>query len=79
MGNYLYGAVSKMTTVLGKNVEDTEWERIKNFPNGVFELENNKVMVYIDEKRAIVKGIEILTLDKKASTKPKKTRRNDCW
>ncbi len=73
MGNYLYGVVSKITTVLGKKVEDTEWERIKKFPNEVIELENNKIRVYIDEKRAIIKGIEVLTLDKKTPIRSKKT------
>ncbi|MCK4238264.1 MAG: hypothetical protein KAX33_04020, partial [Candidatus Lokiarchaeota archaeon] len=72
MGNYLYGAVSKITTVLGKEVEGTEWERIKKFPNEVIELENNKIMVHIDEKRAIIKGIEVLTLDKKTPIRSKK-------
>lgn len=72
MGNYLYGSVSKMTSVLGKEVEDTEWERIKKFPNEVIELENNKIRVYIDEKRAIIKGIEVLTLDKKTPIRSKK-------
>lgn len=72
MGNYLYGAVSKITTVLGKEVEDTEWERIKKFPNEVIELENNKIRVHIDEKRAIIKGIEVLTLDKKTPIRSKK-------
>lgn len=72
MGNYLYGAVSKITSVLGKEVEDTEWERIKKFPSGIIELENNKIKVYIDEERAIIKGIEILTLDKKTPIRAKK-------
>lgn len=73
MGNYLYGAVSKITTVLGEEVEDIEWERIKKFPSGIIELENNKIKVYIDEERAIIKGIEVLTLDKKTPMRNNKT------
>jgi len=76
IGNHLFGAVSKSASVLGKDMEQTEWERIKIVPSGVVDLENNKLRVYFDEKHATIKGIELLILDKKsASTAKKRTTR----
>jgi len=60
IGNYLYGAISKVSSVLGKDVEEIEWERIKTVPDGAVDLENNKVRVYFDQNRAVVNGLEIL-------------------
>ena len=60
IGNYLYGAISKVSSVLGKDVEEIEWERIKTVPEWAVDLENSKVRVYFDQKRAVVNGLEIL-------------------
>ncbi|MHA2289668.1 MAG: hypothetical protein ACXABG_12865 [Promethearchaeota archaeon] len=60
LGHKLYGAVSKVTDVLGKNVEDIEWEEVKKLPKGVMELDNNVFRVYFDDKKGIVEAVEVL-------------------
>ncbi len=60
LGHSLYGAVSKVTEVLGKSVADIVWEEIKNLPKGIIELDNNKLRVYIDHNKGIVEGVEVL-------------------
>ncbi len=72
IGNHLFGAVYKSASVLGKDVEKTEWERIKIVPSGVVDLENNKLRVYFDETHATIKGVELLILDKKSASTAKK-------
>ncbi len=60
LGHTLYGAVSKVTDVFGKNVVDIVWEEVKKVPKGVMELDNNKFRVYFDEKKGIVEAVEVL-------------------
>ena len=60
LGHILYGAVSKATEVLGKNVEDTVWEKVSKLPEGIVELDNNKLRVYIDHNKGIVEAVEVL-------------------
>lgn len=68
LGHSLYGAVSKVTEVFGKNVVDITWEEVKKLPKGVMELDNNLFRVYFDDKKGIVEAVEVL---KKVSTPPK--------
>ena len=68
LGHSLYGAVSKVTEVFGKNVVDITWEEVKKLPKGVMELDNNLFRVYFDDKKGIVEAVEVL---KKVSTSPK--------
>ncbi|MFX1435565.1 MAG: hypothetical protein ACFFB1_17490, partial [Promethearchaeota archaeon] len=65
LGHTLYGAVSKVTDVFGKNVVDIVWEEVKKVPKGVMELDNNKFRVYFDEKKGMVEAVEVLK-EKKA-------------
>ena len=67
LGHSLYGAVSKVTEVFGKNVVDIIWEEVKKLPKGVMELDNNILRVYFDDKKGIVEAVEVL---KKLSTPP---------
>jgi hypothetical protein len=60
LGHKLYGAVSKVTEVFGKNVEDIVWEEVKKLPKGVMELDNNVFRVYFDDKKGIVEAVEVL-------------------
>jgi hypothetical protein len=60
MGHELYGAVSKVTEVFGKNVEEVVWEKVNKLPKGVIELEDHKLRVYLDQKKGIVEAIEVL-------------------
>ncbi len=60
LGHTLYGAVSKVTDVLGKNMVEIVWEEVKKVPKGVMILDNNKFRVYFDEKKGIVEAVEVL-------------------
>ncbi len=60
LGHTLYGAVSKVTDVFGKNVVDIVWEEVKKVPKGVMELDNNKFRVYFDEKKGMIEAVEVL-------------------
>ncbi len=60
LGHKLYGAVSKVTDVFGKNVVDMVWEEVKKLPKGVMELENNIFRVYFNNKKGIVEAVEVL-------------------
>ncbi|MBY8980968.1 MAG: hypothetical protein KGD72_11305 [Candidatus Lokiarchaeota archaeon] len=59
LGHALYGAVSKVTDVFGKNVVEIVWEEIKT-PKGVLELDENIFRVYFDDKKRIVEAVEVL-------------------
>lgn len=67
LGHTLYGAVSKVTEVFGKNVVDIVWEEVKKVPKGVMELDNTKFRVYFDDKKGLVEAVEVLK--KKESSK----------
>ena len=60
LGHTLYGAVSKVTEVFGKNVVDIVWEEVSKLPEGVMELDNNKFRVYFNHKKGIVEAVEVL-------------------
>ena len=60
LGHTLYGAVSKVTEVLGKNIVDMVWEKVNKLPKGIIELDNNKLRVYIDHNKGIVEAVEVL-------------------
>jgi len=60
LGHKLYGAVSKVTDVFGKNVVDIVWEEVKKLPKGVMELDNNVFRVYFNDKKGIVEAVEVL-------------------
>jgi len=60
LGHTLYGAVSKVTEVLGKSVVDIVWEKVSKLPEGIVELDNNKLRVYIDHNKGIVEAVEVL-------------------
>ena len=60
LGHTLYGAVSKVTDVFGKNIVEIVWEEVKKVPKGVLELDENTFRVYFDDKKGIVEAIEVL-------------------
>ena len=60
LGHNLYGAVSKVTDVFGKNVVEIVWEEVKKVPKGVLELDENIFRIYFDEKEGIVEAVEVL-------------------
>ena len=60
LGHNLYGAVSKVTDVFGKNVVEIVWEEVKKVPKGVLELDDNIFRVYFDDKKGIIEAVEVL-------------------
>jgi hypothetical protein len=74
LGHSLYGAVSKVVEVFGKNIVDITWEEVKKVPKGVMELDNNKFRIYFDEKKGMVEAIEVLK--KKENSKQNKINSN---
>lgn len=60
LGYTLYGAVSRVTNVFGRNINDTVWEEVKRLPEGIMELEEKKFRVYFNQNKGIVEAIEVL-------------------
>ncbi len=60
LGHKLYGAVSKVTDVFGKNVVEIVWEEVRKVPKGVLELDENVFRVYFDDMKGIVEAVEVL-------------------
>ena len=58
-GHILYGAVNKTVDVLGKKIQETKWENVKKLPEGMIELDNQKVRVYFNAKKGIVEAVEL--------------------
>jgi len=73
LGYTLYAAVSKIAKVFGKDVEETDWEPVKNVPKEMIQLDNHVLRVYFDEKKGIVEAIEVLEKEEKSNSTPKKT------
>ena len=60
LGHTLFAPISKTIKVFGKDVEETDWEPIKQVPAVMIELNNHMLRVYFDEKNGIVEAIEVL-------------------
>jgi hypothetical protein len=72
VGHTLYGAVSKRVKVLGKYIEETEWEPVKKIPREIIELDDHRIRAYLDKEKGIVQAIEILEKAEKKKTAAKK-------
>ena len=60
VGTTLFGAVSKKSSVFGKDVETEEWQPVTDVPEGSIEIDDHKVRVYFDADKGIVEAVEIL-------------------
>ncbi len=67
----LFGATSKVTNVFGEDVEDIEWEKVLQLPEGVHILKNYIFRIYCDKQQGIVKGVEILKSEKNSGKNSK--------
>jgi hypothetical protein len=63
LGYNLYGAVIKQMNVFGKNIQETEWDKVTNLPKDTIEIDAHKIRVYFDQEKGIVEAIEILKSD----------------
>ncbi|MBY9005290.1 MAG: hypothetical protein KGD63_00870 [Candidatus Lokiarchaeota archaeon] len=70
IGESLYGAVSKITNVFGEDVEEKEWEKVKNLPKGIYSLDNYLCRIYFNTKKGIVDALEVLKPDNSSKGKP---------
>ncbi|MFW9936130.1 MAG: hypothetical protein ACFFD5_00630 [Candidatus Thorarchaeota archaeon] len=60
LGHTLYAAVSKVAEVFGKSMVDIVWEEVRKLPEGMMELDNNKLRVYFNQQKGIVEAVEVL-------------------
>lgn len=67
LGHKLYGAVLKVTDVLGENFEEIVWEEVTKLPKGVMELNNNIFRVYFNDKKGIIEAVEVLKKGEKTA------------
>ncbi|TFF99075.1 MAG: hypothetical protein EU540_07270 [Promethearchaeota archaeon] len=72
-GHILYGAVNKRVDVLGKKIQETVWENVKKVPEGMIELDNQKVRVYFNAKKGIVEAVELFEEEEKKPIPKKKS------
>jgi len=72
LGHTLYGAVSKKVKVLGKTVEETDWEPVKKIPKDMIQLEEHIIRAYLDQDKGIVEAIEILEKEDTEEIPPEK-------
>jgi hypothetical protein len=67
----LFGATSKTTNVFGEDVEEIEWEKVLQLPEGVHILTNYIFRIYCKPNRGKVIGIEILKAEEDSGKIPK--------
>ncbi|MHA1104831.1 MAG: hypothetical protein ACTSPN_03820 [Promethearchaeota archaeon] len=72
IGHTLFGAITKVSEVFGKDVVEVVWEKVKKLPKDMIELDDYKLRVYLDEKKGIVEAVEVLK--KKGSTQNSKPK-----
>ena len=61
LGNFqIFGAAIKKAKIFGKEVEEVEWEPVSSLPEGIIELTDRTLRIYVDETSKTIEGIEIL-------------------
>ena len=61
LGNFqIFGAAIKKAKIFGKEVEEVEWEPVNSLPEGIIELTNRTLRIYVDDTSNTIEGIEIL-------------------
>ena len=61
LGNFqIYGAAIKKAKIFGKEVEEVEWEPVNSLPEGIIELTDRTLRIYVDDTSKTIEGIEIL-------------------
>jgi len=72
IGHTLFGAITKVSEVFGKDVVEVVWEKVAKLPKDMIELDDYKLRVYLDEKKGIVEAVEVLK--KQGSNSPSKPK-----
>jgi hypothetical protein len=79
----LYGPKKVISEIFGKKIEEIEWDRIKNFPEGSFDIESGQLKIHSKNNR--IQGIEVFTkivekevkvVKKKKPAKKSNTKKN---
>lgn len=61
LGNFqIFGAAIKKAKIFGKEVEEVEWEPVNSLPEGIIELTDRTLRIYVDGTSKTIEGIEIL-------------------
>ena len=61
LGNFkIFGAAIKKAKIFGKEVEEVEWEPVNPLPEGIIELTDRTLRIYVDDTSKTIEGIEIL-------------------
>ena len=61
LGNFqIFGAAIKKAKIFGKEVEEVKWEPVNSLPEGIIELTDRTLRIYIDDTSKTIEGIEIL-------------------
>ena len=56
----IFGAAVKKAKVFGKEVEEVEWEPVNSLPEGIIELTDRTLRIYVNDTSKTIEGIEIL-------------------
>jgi len=61
LGNFqIFGAAIKKAKIFGKEVEEVEWGPVNSLPEGIIELTDRTLRIYVDDTSKTIEGIEIL-------------------
>ncbi len=61
LGNFqIFGATIKKAKIFGKEVEEVKWEPVNSLPEGIIELTDRTLRIYIDDTSKTIEGIEVL-------------------
>jgi len=61
LGNFqIFGATIKKAKIFGEEVEEVKWEPVNSLPEGIIELTDRTLRIYVDDTSKTIEGIEIL-------------------
>ncbi len=61
LGNFqIFGATIKKAKIFGEEVEEVMWEPVNSLPEGIIELTDRTLRIYVDDTSKTIEGIEIL-------------------
>jgi hypothetical protein len=61
LGNFqIFGVAIKKAKIFGEEVEEVEWEPVNSLPEGIIELTDRTLRIYVNHASKTIEGIEIL-------------------
>ncbi|MFX0028246.1 MAG: hypothetical protein ACFE8B_03485 [Candidatus Hermodarchaeota archaeon] len=58
--NVLYSQITKKAEIFNESMEVKEWDLVSNLPKQIFELEGQKLRIYLNQEATEIEAIEIL-------------------